>query len=125
MAFGQPRFQISQSGISRCVPEVEPIGVDDDIDEVRIVERGRCPVKRRVVKRPGRRPLLPEDPAQIAAVESQALAAALVLKQMLVPDSLFEAGLVGVAEPVHIDNVVTRIGDQAGHSIGPQCRCNA
>ena len=51
---GQPCFQVSQRRVSRCVPEVETIGVDDDINEVRVVERGRCPLERLIVKGPGR-----------------------------------------------------------------------
>ncbi len=49
-----------------------------------------------------------------------AFATPLRLEQVLVPESVFQAGLLGVLLPFDVDDVVARQGDQAGHAFGPQ-----
>jgi hypothetical protein len=61
------------------VAEPMAVGVDDDVDEIWIVERGGRALVGRVIKMPIGRPQLPQQLAEFAAVGLKAGAAALGL----------------------------------------------
>src|ERR1700722_19963329 len=55
----------------------------------------------------------------------QALASALQLKQMLIPEHLLQSRFEGVAKPRDVDDVVAGIRDEAGHAFRPERRGDA
>jgi hypothetical protein len=81
----EPGLDRSIGGIAGDEPVAMPVGVDDDLDEVVIVESARGALKRRLVERPGRRPHPPEQAGDGAPVLRQAAPAALAMEIILVP----------------------------------------
>ena len=55
----------------------------------------------------------------------QALASALQLKQMLIPEDLLQGRSEGVLKSLHVDDVVAGIRDEAGHAFRPERRGDA
>ena len=86
------RFEIIIGRIACRQAEVKTIGMNDDIDEVGIVERMRGPLERYVIKFPVRRPLLPQEPTEGAAMCGETLASTLGLEEMLIPHHRLQSG---------------------------------
>src|SRR5204863_5060379 len=61
---GEALLDLFEIGIARGIAEAVPVGVNDDIDEIRVVERGRRALVGRIVKLPVRRPELPQQLAE-------------------------------------------------------------
>lgn len=77
---GQPNLQVLQLRDAGLEAEAEPVGVDDDVDKVRVVKGGGGAVEDVVAGAPAGRPLPPEQAAQVAAVVAEAVASALGLE---------------------------------------------
>jgi hypothetical protein len=87
----EPVLQLGKRRIALGQSETEAIAVNDNVDEIRVVEGDRRAVKRRRVKPPAGRPLLPQDPTQVASMPVEAFAPPLGLEEMLIPHHAFEA----------------------------------
>lgn len=77
---GQPVLEVLQLRDARLEAEAEPVGVDDDVDKVRVVKGGGGAVEDVVARAPAGRPLPPEQAAQVAAVVAETVASALGLE---------------------------------------------
>jgi hypothetical protein len=55
----------------------------------------------------------------------QALASALQLKQVLIPEHLLQRGFEGVSKPRDVDDVVAGVRDEVGHALRPERRGDA
>src|SRR5262245_21559951 len=74
-------------GITRGVLETVAVGLDGDIDEIRIVERDRGALERRVIEDPVRRPQPPDQAAEFAPVLLQPDPPAIGVKLIVVPEA--------------------------------------
>lgn len=81
---GQPILQALQLRDAGLEAEAESVGVDDDVDKVRVVKGGGGAVKDVVARAPAGRPLPPEQAAQVPAVVVEAAASALGLELLSV-----------------------------------------
>ena len=82
-------------------PEAVPVGVDGDLDKVRVVERWRRPLEVRVEDRSRGRPLAPELSRQFPSIAAQARPPALAVEVVLVPVTAlipWERGLSGCGD---------------------------
>src|SRR5258708_32493420 len=87
------------------VAEAMTVGLNDDVDEVRIVERRGAPLIGRVVEMPVRRPQLPEQPAQLAPIGSQPGPPTVAAEIILIPQSIS----VRQVAPAHLTGNVLKI----------------
>jgi len=99
-----------------------PVRVDDDIDEIRVVEGNGGLLVRRVIEAPVGRPQLPEELAQRAAILSEASAAALGLKIVLVPVPKLILWCLRLERSCNVLNVlaVAASRHEPTHPVGPQ-----
>ena len=88
----------SERRVAGSVAVAVPVGLDHDLDEIGIVERGRAPLEGRLVEAPFRRPQLPQQPADVAPVLGEAGAAALGVEVVLVPEAVLLLGGAGSPE---------------------------
>ncbi len=63
-----------------------PVGMDDDLDEVGVVERAGRALERRDVEGPGRRPLAPQQARDAATIFGESAATAFAVKVILIPE---------------------------------------
>ena len=128
-AICQADFQVLQRWIARHQPERMPVGVNDNLDEVRIVERIGGARERRLIKIPPGRPLPPEHPAEVASMSRQAVSTPLRLEEMLIPQRVFDGRRESSTAPRGVDDIVACQGDEARHACrsksGDNARCQA
>src|SRR5262249_27276258 len=90
---GEAMLDRVEAWIARRIPVAMPVRVDDDVDEIRIVERWRGLLERGIVELPGGRPVAPQEPADLAPVGLEAAATALRVEIHLVPEgALLDGG---------------------------------
>ena len=81
----QPPLDVFEIRVARSVTETMAVGMDDNVDEIRIFEgRGRALVGR-IIEFPIRRPELPQELAELAAIGGQSRPAPFGVKVVLVP----------------------------------------
>src|SRR5262249_6461186 len=84
----QPPLDLFEIRVARSVTETMAVGMDDNVDEIRIVEgRGRALVGR-IIEFPIRRPELPQELAELAAIGGQSRPAPFGVKVVLAPDRM-------------------------------------
>lgn len=91
--------------IARGDPTAVTVGVDDGVDEVGVVEARRGRGERRLGVGPGRRPLPPEQAAQVVGVAGEAVAAPLGEEVVGIPGSALRRGrkrLIGVGDVLDV-----------------------
>ena len=110
----------SRRGIARGVAEAVAIGLDHDVDEVGIVERGRGALIGRVIEPPVRRPQSPQQLAELAAIGRQPGTAALGVEIVLIPKPVLQLRRHRLGRSGNILNVVAVGRHQAAHLVRPQ-----
>ena len=122
---GEALLDRFEARIAGGVAVTVPVGVDHDRHEVGIVERRRRELVAGIVEAPARRPLLPQQAADLAPVLLQPQAPALGVEVPLVPvATLVQRG--GRARGRHrVLDVVAADGHQRPHALGrpgsPRC----
>ncbi len=118
--FGKLALQHVIGGVARRVTEAMAVGVDDDVDEIRIVEGVRRAVIGGVVEVPVRRPQLPQQLAQFAPVGLQPGAAAFGVEIILVPEPVFLLRRRRHDRSGDVLDTVAVGQYEAAHALGPQ-----
>src|SRR4029079_4091231 len=98
---------VFDSRISRHQAKTVTIGVDHDGNEVRILEGRRCAVVGRLVEAPIRRPELPQQLAELMAIEFETCAPAFTMEVVLIPVAKLALRRCGPARPRNVLDVVT------------------
>ncbi len=119
-AGGEAGLEVVVGRVAGGLAERVTVGVDDEVDEVRVVEGHSGPGEGRLVEGPSGGPLPPQHPAQVAAVCGQGLAAAAGLEQVLVPHGVLDARVERVPLPFDVDDVVAGHRHQPGQALRPQ-----
>ena len=104
---GQVTLDHVEAWITCRIAVTMPVRVDDDLDEIRVVERWRGPLERGVVESPGRRPVAPQEPADLATVRLEAGPAAVHVEVPLVPEGPLLDGGAGARRLDRVLYVVT------------------
>ena len=121
----QPALDVGILRIAVGEAEAMTVAVDHDIDIVGIVVRHRRPLEARIVEMPVRRPLLPQDPGDVAPVGGKTGAAALELKIILVPERDLALRLHRNHRLGDILDQIAVDRDQADAALRPQRRADA
>ena len=117
---GEPALDRLQRRIARRIAESMAIGVNDHLDEIRIVEReGRSGVDR-IVERPRRRPQAPSSSPEVAAVGGEAVAAARGVEIILVPEPMLGFRRLRRRGAGDVLDRVAAAEHQAAHALRPQ-----
>src|SRR5262249_58794027 len=82
---GQPPLDRLQARIAAGVAETVTVGMDHNLDKIRIVERHGGAVVSRVIEPPIRRPQPPQQSTKLAAIGLYSRAAPLGVKVVLIP----------------------------------------
>src|SRR5262249_9808317 len=90
---GEPRFGFHIAGVVWRRAQAMTVGVDRHADKTRVGERDRAARVGRLVKGPGRRPQLPEEPAEWDAVGGEPGAPAFGVEVVLIPEAAFLFGI--------------------------------
>src|SRR5262249_32842478 len=78
---------LQESRLTGRIEDAMPIGMNHHIDEIRIVERGCCAVKRLICEVPRRRPRLPQKPTQGAPIHLKPGPSAFRIEVILIPNA--------------------------------------
>ena len=97
-----------------------PVGVDDDVDEVRVVERGSRAVERLVGVLPRRGPGVPQIPDDVASVHLQPLPAALGVEVPLIPEPCLAGGRPRTSRGHGVLHRIPADGHLRAHPVGVQ-----
>src|SRR5262249_27129330 len=88
----QPLLDRLERRIAFGISKAMAVGLDGDVDEIRIVERGCAALEGRVVERPIWRPQPPDQLAEFAPVRREPGAAALGVEIVLIPEAMLLLG---------------------------------
>src|ERR1700730_1210067 len=121
----QPALQPGIVRIAGRQAEAMAIAVDHDIDIIRVVEGRRRAREGGVVEMPVRRPLLPQDPGDLAPVGRKTCPAALELKIILIPQRHLTLRLGRDHGPGDILNEIAVDRHQPRAAARPQRRTDA
>jgi hypothetical protein len=99
--------------------------VNHAVDEVRIVERRGGEIEHLVAEAPGRRPLLPHEPAEPAPVLLEARATGLGVEVPLIPEPADGLGRGGARRRHGVLNRIAADEDRRAHAIGMERRRHA
>ena len=95
------------------------VRMDHDVDEVRIVERARRSIVRRVIEIPARRPETPEKLAELMAISRETRPAALAVKVVLIPVPMLGVRRLWCRAARDVLNVIAAARNEASHAFGP------
>src|SRR6185503_13642799 len=122
---GQARFGLLDLRIAGHEPEAMPVRVDHHLDEVRIVERRRGALVRRLVEAPARRPEAPEQPAELVAILLEPGTPALAVEVVLVPEPVLALRRLRLSSARYVLDVVAAARYEAERALRPQRRHDA
>lgn len=121
----EPRFGFHIAGVVWRRAQAMAVGVDRHVDKIRVVERDRATRVGRLVKGPGRRPQLPEQPAEWDAVGGEPGAAAFGVEVVLIPEAPFLFGIGRLSGVGDVLNEINRSRSRASERARPERRDDA
>ena len=116
----QAAFNVSIGRVAGHQAKTVPVGMDHNVDKIRVVKSCGAAFKHFCVKLPGGRPQCPEQSGQAAAVLGQPSLAALAVKVILIPELMLVFSRIRLHAFGNILDVVAAHGNQSSAAFGPQ-----